>query len=240
MSEWAGDRAAELAANLADVRQRIELACAAAGRAASEVGLVAVSKTFPAADVIALASIGQTVMGEARHQEAQPKAAEVARAGVDVRWHFLGRLQRNKAAAVAAYATCVESVDRAELVPALARGAISRGTPLDVLVQVDLERPLNPSRGGADPAGVLLIAAAVAAADGLVLGGVMAVAPRFAEPAAAFARLREASESLRREHPGAVVISAGMSGDLEAAIGAGSTLVRVGTALFGRRSGALG
>jgi hypothetical protein len=221
------DRAAELAANLADVRRRIDLACAAAGRDPSEVGLVAVSKTFPAADVIALASSGQTVMGEARHQEAQPKAAEVARAGIEVRWHFLGQLQRNKAAAVAAYATCVESVDRVDLVAALARGAVGRGAPLDVLVQVDLEQPLNPSRGGA-------------AADGLVLRGVMAVAPRFAQPGPAFGRLREVSESVQREHPGAAVISAGMSGDLEAAIGAGSTLVRVGTALFGHRAVALG
>lgn len=109
------DRRAELAAGLARVRARIADACAAAGRDRGEVTLVAVTKTYPAADVVALAGLGVTDVGENRDQEAAPKAAEAAAAGATPRWHFIGQLQRNKARSVVRYADVVQSVDSVRL-----------------------------------------------------------------------------------------------------------------------------
>jgi PLP dependent protein len=226
-------RTAEIAANLRAVRQRIAAACAVAGRDPAGITLIGVTKTFPATDVRRLVALGIADVGENRDQEASTKAEELTGGGV--RWHFLGRLQRNKANSVARYATVVHSVDRPEIAAALARGAAraARG-PLDVLVQVNLDD--DPSRGGAAAADVPALAAGIAAAADLRLAGVMAVAPLGAEPAAAFARLAEIAADLRATHPGADVISAGMSSDLEAAIRHGATHVRIGTALLGGRT----
>jgi len=232
-------REVELAANLATVRERIAAACAAAGRPSDEVTLVAVTKTYPAADVVRLAALGVPDIGENRDQEAAPKAAEVAAAGARVRWHFVGRLQRNKARSVAGYADLVHSVDSVRLARALAEAARERPAPLGVLVQVSLDG--DASRGGAVPDGpqdvdVDRVADAVAEAGSLVLRGVMAVAPMGWEPAAAFARLADVAQRLRRRYPEAAVISAGMSGDLEAAVEYGATHVRIGAALLGNRA----
>jgi hypothetical protein len=226
-------RAQELAQRLEALERRLGGACAAAGRARDEVALVAVTKFFPAADVAVLRDLGVTRFGESRDQEARRKAAEVP----DVRWHFVGRLQSNKAASVAAYASVVESCDRLRLVPALSAGARGAERELAVLVQVSLDG--DPERGGAVAADVPALADAVAAAQGLHLAGVMAVAPLGEEPARAFARLAGLAERVRRDHPEALTISAGMSADLEQAVAAGSTSVRVGTALLGRRPPAL-
>lgn len=234
------ERRAELAAGLARVRARIADACAAAGRQRDEVTLVAVTKTYPAADVVALAGLGVTDVGENRDQEAAPKAEAVAGAGAAPRWHFIGQLQRNKARSVVRYADVVQSVDSVRLAAALdaAAGAV-RDRPLDVLVQVSIDG--DPARGGALPGaadpqrGLDPVAAAVAGADGLRLAGLMAVAPLGWEPDRAFARLAEVAAALRADHPGATVLSAGMSGDLESAIGHGATHVRVGSALLGMR-----
>jgi pyridoxal phosphate enzyme (YggS family) len=234
-------RRQDLAANLAAVRERIAKACDAAGRSPSEITLVAVTKTFPASDVHLLAELGITDVAENRDQEAAAKAAEVmARLETALpRWHFVGRLQRNKARSVVRYADIVESVDRPELAETLARAAEEyRDTPLDVLVQVSLDPwggPVPEGRGGAAPAEVPRLADAVAAAPGLRLAGLMAVAPLGADPGAAFAGLAEVARRLHDDHPGATVVSAGMSGDLEAAVTHGATHVRVGTALLGGR-----
>ena len=143
-------RADELAANLDAVRRRIAAACAEAGRPEGDVSLVVVTKFFPASDVRLLAELGVTDVGENRHQEAEAKAAECADLGL--RWHFIGGLQSNKAAAVAAYADVVESVDRAKLVAPLCRGAARpRATSVDVLLQVSLDPPGAGHRSGADP-----------------------------------------------------------------------------------------
>ena len=224
-----------LAGNLHAVRARIDAAARAAGRDPATVGLLAVSKTWPADDVRALAALGQRDFGENRAQELAGKAAELA--DVDVRWHFVGQLQRNKAAAVARLGAVVHSLDRPALVGVLGRVGEETGRPVAVYLQVDLGGPEGElaTRGGAAPDDVPALAEAVAREPGLRLLGLMAVAPRGDEPAAAFARLAELSARLRADHPGAAGISAGMSGDLEAAIAAGSTLVRVGTAIFGSR-----
>ncbi|MEV0426737.1 YggS family pyridoxal phosphate-dependent enzyme [Micromonospora sp. NPDC050495] len=234
------DRRAELAAGLAQVRARIADACAAAGRDRGEVTLIAVTKTYPAGDVVALTRLGVTDVGENRDQEAAPKAAEAAAAGATPRWHFIGQLQRNKARSVVRYADVVQSVGSVRLAAALdAAAAAVRDRPLDVLVQVSIDG--DPARGGALPGagdpdrGLDPVAEAVAGSAGLRLAGLMAVAPLGWEPERAFARLAEVAERFRAGHPGATVLSAGMSGDLESAIGYGATHVRVGSALLGMR-----
>ncbi len=224
-----------LAENLRAVRARVDAAARAAGRDPAAVGLLAVSKTWPADDVRALAALGQRDFGENRAQELTGKAAELA--DVDLRWHFVGQVQRNKAAAVARLGAVVHSLDRAALVGVLGRVGEETGRPVEVYLQADLGGPEGElaARGGARPDELPALADAVAGQPGLRLLGLMAVAPRGEDPAAAFARLAELSARLRADHPEAGGISAGMSGDLEAAVAAGSTLVRVGTAIFGAR-----
>ncbi len=223
----------ELAAGLAAVQDRIARACAAAGRDPAELTLVAVTKTWPAADVALLRDLGVRDVGENKDVEAAAKAREVE----GVRWHFVGRLQTNKARSVASYAEVVHSVDRERLAQALADGATRAGRAVQVLLQVSLDGA--PDRGGVLPADLLPLAARVAGLDGLVLRGVMAVAPLGEDPRAAFGRLADAAGRLTQEHPGATWVSAGMSGDLEAAVGSGATHLRVGTALLGHRAAVL-
>ncbi len=194
------------------------------------------TKTFPASDVRLLAGLGLTDIGENRDQEARPKAAECA--DLPLTWHFVGRLQTNKARSVAGYADVVHSVDRAKLVRALSAAAVRAGRTLRCLVQVSLDENASPEergRGGAHPGDVPELADEIAGADGLELGGVMAVAPLGADPLPAFERLAGIAAEVRRNHPGASIVSAGMSGDLEQAIACGATHLRVGTALLGGR-----
>ncbi|WP_432496213.1 YggS family pyridoxal phosphate-dependent enzyme [Kineococcus gypseus] len=235
-------RARELAGRLAAVRGRVAAAAAAAGREPAELTLVVVTKFFPAGDVAALAALGVRDVGESRDQEAAAKAAALEPAHPDLRWHFVGQLQTNKCRAVARYARAVHSVDRVRLAAALSAAAGAAGRELDCFVQVDLAAALgaavDPARGGAAGADVLRVADAVAAAPGLRLAGLMAVAPRGEEPARAFAQLARTGERVRAEHPGAVLLSAGMSGDLEAAVAAGATHLRVGSAVLGARPAA--
>jgi pyridoxal phosphate enzyme (YggS family) len=228
------ERRVAIAANLAAVRGRIAAACAKASRDPAEVTLVAVTKTYPASDVALLVELGVPDIGENRDQEAAPKAAALAARHVPVRWHFVGRLQRNKARSVAGYADVVQSVDSVRLAAALADAAARRERVLDVLVQVSLDR--DPTRGGADPrTDLAAVAAAVADSPALRLTGLMAVAPLDEPPDAAFARLADIAARFRADHPAATTLSAGMSDDLESAIGHGATHVRVGSALLGRR-----
>ncbi|MGY1699748.1 YggS family pyridoxal phosphate-dependent enzyme [Geodermatophilus sp. SYSU D00766] len=220
---------------LAAVRRRIADAARAAGRDPSSVALLAVSKTFPADDVRALAALGQTAFGENRAQELTAKAAELA--DLPLQWHFVGQLQRNKAAAVARTGAVVHSLDRLPLARALARAGEAAGRPVEAFVQVDLGGAAGElaERGGAAPDDVPALADAVAGLPGLRLRGLMAVAPRDEEPGPAFARLAALAARVRADHPDAAELSAGMSADLEEAVAAGATLVRVGTALFGSR-----
>jgi pyridoxal phosphate enzyme (YggS family) len=231
------ERRAELSRGLAAVRRRIERACAAAGRAPEEIRLVVVTKTRPASDVVLLRRLGVEDVGENRDQEAAAKYAEVARElGEDApRWHFVGQLQSNKARHVARYADVVQSVDRPSLVAPLQRGAAAAGRRIECLIQVSLDG--DPRRGGVVAPGVPALAEAIQAQPNLLLRGVMAVAPLGADPAAAFEQLLRVSERLRRDHPDATVVSAGMSADLEEAVAAGATHLRVGTAILGPRPG---
>lgn len=236
----AASRRAEVAANVADVRDRMARACRAADRDPSEVTLIGVTKTFSAADVLHLVAAGVHDVGESRDQEASAKhAAVTSMLPADhgpVRWHFIGQLQRNKARSVAQYTDVVHSVDRLALGASLSEAAAARSRPLVVLVQVDLDDTEDRrQRGGITPGLAPGLAVQLAELPGLVVGGVMAVAPLGGDPHAAFARLAATARAVQESIPGATIISAGMSQDLEAAIAHGATHVRVGSALLGKR-----
>ncbi|MEN9620882.1 MAG: hypothetical protein RL499_1075 [Actinomycetota bacterium] len=217
----------ELAERYARVDAAVADACRAASRSRSEVTLIVVTKFHPASLNRELAELGARDVGENRHQDAAPKAAELA--DLPLTWHFVGQLQSNKARAVAEYARVIHSVDRDSLVSALARAE----RPLDVFLEVNLTD--DPGRGGVEPAGLVALAERVLEHPSLTLRGVMAVAPVGDEPRAAFARVRELSDRVRTVAPHAVDISAGMSGDFADAIAEGATHLRIGTAITGKR-----
>ena len=225
------NRTEEIAANLAEVQARIANACVSAGRSPEEVTLVAVTKTWPAADVDRLAQLGVTDVAENRDQEAAPKFDEVT--DRSLRWHFIGQLQRNKARSVCQYADIVESVDREALASALA-AARDPQWPLTVLIQVSLDG--SEGRGGVNPADIAGLAAQIDSLQPLVLGGLMAVAPLGADPNEAFEHLAAIHTGLLQKFPEATILSAGMSADLEPAIAHGATHVRVGSAILGGRT----
>ncbi|MFE5035287.1 YggS family pyridoxal phosphate-dependent enzyme [Streptomyces sp. NPDC056683] len=233
------DRKTELARNLAKVEERIAAACAAAGRKREEVTLIVVTKTYPASDVRILSGLGVRHVAENRDQDAAPKAAECS--DLPLVWHFVGQLQTNKVRSVVGYADVVQSVDRARLVDALSREAVRAGREVGCLLQVALDAGASGrgERGGVAPGGIEELAALVAGSPGLRLDGLMTVAPLAGEYAgrqrAAFGRLMDLSTDLRRAHPAANMVSAGMSADLEEAVAAGATHVRVGTAVLGVR-----
>ncbi|WP_329555417.1 YggS family pyridoxal phosphate-dependent enzyme [Streptomyces sp. NBC_00696] len=233
------DRRDELAVNLAKVEERITAACVAAGRKREEVTLIVVTKTYPASDVRMLAELGVRHVAENRDQDAAPKAADCA--DLALSWHFVGQLQTNKVRSVVGYADVVQSVDRARLVTALSKEAERTGRQLGCLIQVALDAGVSGrgERGGVAPGGIGELADLVAEAPGLRLDGLMTVAPLTGEYAGrqqeAFGRLMDLSTDLRRAHPAANMVSAGMSADLEQAVAAGATHVRVGTAVLGVR-----
>lgn len=239
------ERREQLRAALAAARARVRAAERAAGRPEGGVELVVVTKTFPAGDVRLLAGLGVDQVGESREPEAGQKVA--ACADLPLRWHQVGQVQTNKAAAVASWADVVHSVDRARLVTALSRGAVAAGRTLRCLLQVRLDDAggaggadstagaAGTGRGGAAPGELAALAEAVEGAEGLVLAGVMGLAPLGADPLEAFGALADASSALVARHPAATTVSAGMSGDVEAAVARGATLVRLGSAVLGTR-----
>jgi len=237
-------RELELADALAAVRARVAAAAEAAGRNVDEIELLPVTKFFPAADVSILHHLGCDAFGESREQEASDKAAEVSNVlgGAPIRWHMVGRIQRNKARAIAGWAYAVHSVDSARVIDALDRGttralaAGDRTAPLRVYIQVSLDG--DEERSGVDvgrPGMVDDVCAAAQAAEGLEFVGLMAIPPLGTDADAAFARLQSELERVQRNYPQRLELSAGMSSDLEVAVKYGSTCVRVGTALLGQR-----
>ncbi|WAL71380.1 YggS family pyridoxal phosphate-dependent enzyme [Kitasatospora sp. YST-16] len=241
LTEGQRARYEQLGANLDVVERRIADACAAAGRPRAEVTLIVVTKTYPAEDTALLAGLGVTDVAENRDQDAAPKAERCVE--LPLTWHFVGQLQTNKARSVVRYSDVVHSVDRARLVDSLAAAVRAAERPtLGCLVQVALDKEAGEGehRAGVAPAEVLALAEKIADTPGLRLDGVMTVAPLAGplagDPARAFARLAEIASDVRAAHPAATMVSAGMSGDLEQAIAAGATHVRVGTAVLGVRS----
>lgn len=248
MSTPPAARQAELADALARVHARLAAAVDAAGRNPGDVELLPVTKFFPASDVVVLRELGCTEFGESREQEAARKVTDVAAALPDslsypaIRWHMIGRIQRNKARAVAAWAAVAHSVDSAALVAALGRGAVDslerglRPAPLQIYIQVSLDG--DPARGGVwvdRPDEVDSLCAAADSTDGLEFGGLMAIAPLTGGTDEHFARLQDECRRVQTHYRHRLGLSAGMSGDLETAVKHGSTCVRVGTALMGPR-----
>jgi hypothetical protein len=246
------DRELELADSLAVLRSRLAAAAEAAGRKLDEIQLLPITKFFPATDVAILSRLGCAAFGESRDQEAAAKVDEVDRlldapagasaASAGPHWHMVGKIQRNKARSLAGWAHTAHSVSSTRVVAALDQavaGALSEGrrkNPLRVYVQISLDGDV--SRGGVDvsDAGAIdEICAQADAAESLELVGLMGIPPLDWEPDRAFALLQSEHHRVRRAHPAAVGLSAGMSSDLEIAVKHGSTCVRVGTALLGQR-----
>jgi len=220
----------DVATNLARVRARIAEACRAAGRAAEEVTLVAVSKRHPPEAVLAAHAAGQRVFGENYVQELVQKADALADRG-DLRWHFIGHLQRNKVKEIVRVGAAVETVDSARLAEALGHRASEAGVSLPVWIQVNVAG--ESQKSGCAPDELADVVEAVRAESALRLSGLMTVPPYDDDPEASrpwFRKLRE----LAGAH-GVSGLSMGMSGDLEVAVAEGATVVRVGTAIFGPR-----
>jgi len=216
------------------VQARIARAVAEAGRAAAAVRLLAVSKTFGAAAVRDLAACGQREFGENYLQEALDKQAALR--DVPLEWHFIGPIQSNKTRAIAEHFSWVHSVDRLKIAERLSAQRPAGLPPLQVCIEVNVSG--EASKGGVAPAELPALAAAVAKLPGLQLRGLMAIpapTPDVIEQRAAFRRVREQFDALRARGYALDTLSMGMSGDLEAAILEGATIVRVGTALFGER-----
>lgn len=218
------------AQRLSTIRQRI--ATAAAGRPAT---LVAVSKTQPAARVRELHALGQSVFGENYVQEALAKMAELTECAIE--WHLIGPLQSNKCREVAEHFDWMQTLDRAKLIPLLARYRPDGRAPLNVLVQVNLDD--EDSKSGAHPADVDALADAVARQPRLRLRGLMSIPKPWPDPdrrRAGFRALHAMFQALKQRHPGIDTLSMGMSEDFELALAEGATMVRVGSALFGPRT----
>ncbi len=237
-------RELELAEALSAVRSRLAHAAEAAGRNVDEIELLPITKFFPATDVVILTRLGCAAFGESREQEASNKADEVSTmlGAEPIRWHMVGRIQRNKARSIAGWAYAAHSVDSAKVIAVLDRAAARalaegrRAEPLRIYIQISLDG--DEKRGGIDvgrPDGIDELCAAAQAAEGLEFIGLMAIPPQESDPAEAFARLAGERERVQRDYPQPLGLSAGMSSDLEIAVEHGSTCVRVGTALLGQR-----
>jgi pyridoxal phosphate enzyme (YggS family) len=228
-----------LQAAIRGIHARIDAAALAAGRPAGRVTLVAVSKTFDAAHVLAAAEAGQVDFGENYVQEAIEKIAAVRAAAPTRRivWHFIGPIQSNKTRPIAEQFDWVQSVDRLKVAERLSQQRPPERGPLNVLLQVNVSG--EASKSGVAPEALPALADAVASLPALRLRGLMAI-PEPTEDAsrqrAAFDTMQALFTALRARHPGCDTLSMGMSADLEAAVAAGSTMVRVGTAIFGARA----
>ncbi|WP_376691888.1 YggS family pyridoxal phosphate-dependent enzyme [Wenzhouxiangella sp. EGI_FJ10409] len=219
---------------LEHTRERIADASRVAGRPADSVGLLAVSKRKPIEAIRALHALGQRAFGENYVDEGVAKIGELE--DLELEWHYIGPIQSNKTKLIAAHFDWVQSIDRAKIVRRLDDQRPEDLPPLNVLIQVNLDG--ESQKAGCAPDQIADLAERIAECENLKLRGLMAIpAPRddYDDQRAVFAQLRGLFEKLREDHPEADTISAGMTADLEAAVAEGSTLVRIGTALFGPR-----
>lgn len=227
-----------IAANLQAVEATIAVAIQTAGRTRNQVQLLAVSKTFPAEAVLEAMAAGQTAFGENYLQEALDKQAHVARAQPDtpVEWHFIGPIQSNKTRPIAASFDWVHTVERLKIAQRLSEQRPPDRGPLNICLQVNISG--EASKSGTSAAELPALARAVAQLPNLRLRGLMAIPERAVDEAAqraAFARLRSLYDALRADGIALDTLSMGMSGDMGPAIAEGSTIVRVGSAIFGAR-----
>lgn len=209
------------------VQAQIAQAALGVGRDPADITTIVVTKFHPPSLVRELYHAGVRHVGENRHQEAFAKHEQLV--DLDLTWHFVGQLQSNKARQVASYCRVIHSVDRESLVDALERAEAQ----VEVFIEVNLTRV--PGRGGVEPENLRALAERILRVPSLRIRGVMAVAPQEEDPRAAFERVRGYSESLQGVAPGARDLSMGMSGDFVAAIEAGATHLRIGSAITGKR-----
>jgi len=227
------NRLANIQSNLEKINSRIAEACSRSKRNISEITLIAVTKTYPASDVDLLKQLGIENVGENKDQEASGKISQVKE---KFSWHFIGQLQSNKAKSVVTYAELVHSVDRLSLAKELQKSASAIAKKQKVLIQVDLDQSgPDSSRGGVWPADLAALAQFISQSENLELAGLMSVAPLGENPSEAFERLAQIRSDFLKNYPNAVILSAGMSEDLEAAIEHGATHLRIGSALLGER-----
>jgi len=226
-------RIEELSLNWTQTTAQVDAACVAANRNPADVTVIAVTKTWPASDVDLLAHLGVTNVGENRDQEAAAKKLEVQASNLI--WHAIGQVQTNKVKSIVQWADAVHSIDRIDLVHALAKVMPARNRTLDVFIQINLDPQVRLERGGLRDGDVLELAEQVCAVPGLNLMGVMGVAPLEGDVSEAFASLERSSLQLRQQMPAAQYISAGMSGDYEIALKYGATHLRLGSVILGHR-----
>lgn len=219
----------EIAHNLEIVQKRIAMACEKAKRDLSEVTLIAVTKTFGVEDLKFLYSLGLRQFGENRDQEASKKSRELPD---DITWHFQGQIQSNKLKSICSWAKYIHSVD--QLKHAQNISDLSSKSPKSIFIQVSLDDPPE-SRGGVDPAKLEELALEISKLPGVVIEGLMAVAPAEDPRSEAFVNLQQIHNNFKRKFPEAKSLSAGMSGDYDVAILHGATHIRIGSSILGNR-----
>ena len=218
-------RKEEITRNLQEVKERINRAAQSAGRDSAEIKLIVVTKTFPVSDIEILRELGEVNFGENRDQEAVPKAQAVA-----ATWHFQGQIQSNKIKSICGWADVIHSISSEKEILKFAQS--ERKNQLFLQVSLDGQE----GRGGASPADLAHLAGLVNESNNLELLGLMAVAPLGIEAEKAFADLAQINQGFQSEFPNSKYLSAGMSGDFEAAIKFGATHIRVGSSILGSRS----
>jgi pyridoxal phosphate enzyme (YggS family) len=219
------NRKIEISQNLQLVKDRIARAAELADRNPAEIELIVVTKTFPITDIELLCELGERNFGENRDQEAASKAAEIS-----ATWHFQGQIQSNKIKSISQWADVIHSISTAKEILKFAQSPRSH----QVFLQVSLDGELE--RGGANPSDLVDLAELVNESNNLELMGLMAVGPLGVEPDIAFANLAQIHQGFTSDFPNAKYLSAGMSGDFEAAILQGATHIRVGSSILGSRS----
>ncbi len=232
MAELDPARLDQLATNLELLKSQINDAAAAANRDPAAITLIAVTKGFPATDILALHQLGVTDFGESKDQEIREKLPAIS--GITPQLHFIGQLQRNKLKNIISYSTLIHSVDRPELITAMAKLKDDQDSLPAIMLQVDLADRTNPSRGGAAPDGLVELAE-LATVAGISVLGLMAVAPLGELANNAFARFDQIATQFCEFFPTATARSIGMSGDWQTAISYGATHLRIGAALLGNR-----
>ena len=220
----------QILSNLESVKEKISTAAQAAGRAPSEITLIAVTKTFPVSDLEILHELGVRNFGENRDQEAAPKVGVLP---ADITWHFQGGIQSNKLKSISNWASVIHSVDKFKYAQMISQFSV--GKTKEIFIQVSLDT-LPQSREGVDPADLMQLAEQIMSLPNLEVKGLMAVAPLDQPTEQAFVRLQQIQQKFIQLYPAASSLSSGMSGDYELAISLGATHVRIGSSILGNRS----
>lgn len=220
----------QILSNLESVKEKISAAAQAAGRAPSEITLIAVTKTFPVSDLEILYELGVRNFGENRDQEAAPKVGVLP---ADITWHFQGGIQSNKLKSISNWASVIHSVDKFKYAQMISQFSV--GKTKEIFIQVSLDT-LPQSREGVDPADLMQLAEQIMRLPNLQVKGLMAVAPLDQPTEQAFVRLQQIQQKFIQLYPAASSLSSGMSGDYEIAISLGATHVRIGSSILGNRS----